>query len=256
MKTGLSGWLYAYEVPPPPRSHPMSRSESPVDIMRTSPGENHLTKEDPSPNRERDEMEGSEKQSDISETPAEQKNQSDVDNKNHEETVPTPKQASSDGEEVTADESAPANKQVSESEEPLATSTENPTPCDGKVPKDNELDVTDSNSDVPASGGPKNTAVLGSSNEEVNLNNASGTDNQTNKTTDKTVKNSVRQEQSTKPVPKPLPTYCSPAIHGFIFAIHRKIVRFFLLFFFDSAMWILHVCVVTAYSLFLSASSG
>ena len=188
MKTGLSGWLYAYETPPPPPV-PVEQSESLV--MKNSGLEENdgITSEQVLDEKENDESKGSISRVDNIQNEQNTGNECDIQQNTMNEENSTSETNETNIEDVKNDETAPT--------------TSNAT-CNGK------------------------------SNETLSVNNITDTKPiiQEEDTDPDVVINqlSAAQKRSSEnkellDSPKKLPTYCSPGIHGFIFAVHRKTVR-------------------------------
>ena len=177
MKTGLSGWLYAYEVPPPPPTHqttpPSSRSASPVTIATIN-------------------------------TPTEEESEEQI-----EESA---KQDSEDRQNIAGDEEGEVSMGV-------VTDNDPPEAKGGSSELDTNGDRQEAGQRVCLEEGEVSTPP-----KDIPMD----ADEETNRTSGILRAESEKKAESEgkkKGVPPvPLPTYCSPNIHGFLFAVHRKTV--------------------------------
>ena len=176
MKTGLSGWLYAYEVPPPP-TMPSSPSPSPTPIT---------------PSKISPVVEGDR----VSEN------------------------------KVLVEEEKAVGKH---SMEAVSNNLQKESSDDIVTENDVKVGDSSSNDDVVNNGGAlednieQTTAEVKQSNgdpSDVLLD----ADERTNQLS--AVLKSDCKKKGEVP-PNKLPTYCSPSVHGFLFAIHRKTVSVF-----------------------------
>ena len=242
MKTGLSGWLYAYEVPPPPpviMSPSLSRSASPPFTVVKKDG----SSKEQTPQKEKEvnpEVEGSRNGEEIGNSSDSLTKEVDskavelVEKKEEEETVKEHTSANeaskTDGEDFTVDTTKASDADVV-GEQTGDNDSGTPVP----VPAD-ETDNAPPPSPPPSD---EKQVLKGANTEELPIENHVGIssrtsdgdkgdvpldpDDETNRISGKIIDNR-RQKQRQTESPKKFPTYCSPGIHGFLFAVHRKTV--------------------------------